>query len=158
MKMPERSQDKVYHTVLKVIMTAAFLWSGFFWSGVTVIWCFIDVTGTHMNLAYEFLTGSAVLLIALVLCWLRLYLIQIIPAIAGIILFLNPAREMIDHAASTGVVFKPTFEQRFMPAAGFAAISLIFFIIKIVEIMGERMAKKEEYNNRPAESILDKHK
>ena len=142
--------------IIKCLMTAVFLWSGFFWSGVTILQFFINST-EHKNLAIEFSISCALLLICLILCWLRFYILQFIPGMIGFIAFLNPVREMMDHVADTGVIFKPTFEQRYLPMIAFAIFSLALLIIRILGIISERAKREEEFNNRPAESIFDKH-
>lgn len=152
----KRRADKTPQIIIKCLMTAVFLWSGFFWSGVTILQFFINNT-EHRNLAIEFSVSSALLLICLILCWLRFYILQFIPGMIGFIAFLNPVKEMMDHVASTGVIFKPTFEQRYLPMIAFAIFSLALLLIRILGIISEKAKREEEYNNRPTESIFDKH-
>lgn len=152
----KRPADKVGHKILKIAMMAVYLWSGFFWAGVTALNFLInDLSNVH--LAYRFAAGSLVLLLGLILAWLRLYVLQIIPCMAGLAVFLNPAREMIDRAAETGVLFKPTFEQRYLPIIAFAIFSLVLFILRVWGIFAARAERKNEFDNMPTESVLDKH-
>lgn len=151
----KRPEDKKIHTVVKIIMTAIFLWSGFFWSGVS-IYNFYSLNPEYSHLSSQFLIGSLVLLLALILCWLRLYILQLIPCVIGLIVFLRPAKEMIDHVLGTGVYFKPTFEQRYLPMIGFGVLSLVLFITRVWTLFSSRLEKREEFNNRPTESILEK--
>ena len=151
----KRPNDKKIHTAVKVIMTALFLWSGLFWSGVAILQFFINDT-SNAHLASKFLLGDAILLLGLVLVWLRIYILQFLPCLVGMIIYLAPAREMIDHAANTGVIFKPTFEQRYLPIIGFAILSLVLFILRVYEVVSAKIEKQEEFNNRPAESVLEK--
>lgn len=152
----KRPEDKIAHKVIKWVMTAIFAWSGFLWSGITALQFLINSTD-HRNLAIGFLIGSLILLLCLILCRLRLYILQFIPAIVGLTVFLIPAREMIDHAADTGVIFKPSFEVRYMPMIGLVILSFVLFIMRIALIFFERSQKREEYNNLPSESVLDRH-
>ncbi len=152
----KRTADKTPQIIIKCLMTAVFLWSGFFWSGVTILQFFINNT-EHRNLAIEFSVSSALLLICLILCWLRFYILQFIPGMIGFIAFLNPVKEMMDHVADTGVIFKPTFEQRYLPMIAFAIFSLALLLIRILGIISEKAKREEEFNNRPTESIFDKH-
>ena len=156
MNKPKRAADKTPQIIIKCLMTAVFLWSGFFWSGVTILQFFINNT-EHRNLAIEFSVSSALLLICLILCWLRFYILQFIPGMIGFIAFLNPVKEMMDHVADTGVIFKPTFEQRYLPMIAFAIFSLALLLIRILGIISEKAKREEEFNNRPTESIFDKH-
>lgn len=136
-------------------MTAIFLWSGFFWSGVTALQFFIN-DQSNIHLAAGFFAGSAVLLAALLLAWFRLYILQFIVCLAGLAIYLRPAREMIDHSAETGVLFKPTFEQRYLPIIGFAILAMVLFILRVYGIVSKKQEQREAFNNLPTESILDK--
>lgn len=157
MKKIERPLDKTFHLIIKWLMTAIFAWSGVIWSGMTVLQFSIN-SPEHSNLAWGFLAGSLILLLCLILCWVRLYILQIVPCVVGLIVYLDPAKEMIDHAEQTGVLFKPTFEQRYLPMLAFAILALALFVARILRIAADRAQREEEYNNRPSESILDKHK
>ena len=151
----KRPIDNKIHIAVKVLMTAIFLWSGLFWSGVAILQFFINDT-SNAHLAASFLWGDVILLAGLILAWARVYILQLIPCLVGLIVYLQPAREMIDHAADTGVLFKPTFEQRYMPMIGFAILSLVLFILRVYSVVSSRIEKQEEFNNLPAESILEK--
>lgn len=153
----KRPSDKNIHLAVKVIMTAIFLWSGFFWSGVTMLNFFINNT-EYSYLSVQFLAGSLILLLSLLLCWFRFYILQIIPCVIGLIVFLRPAREMIDHAAETGILFKPTFELRYLPIIGFAILSAALLMVRIWELAAAHIERQDEFNNRPTESVLDKHR
>lgn len=153
----KRPSDTKAHIFIKAVMTAIFLWSGFFWSGVTIV-NFALLNTEYSHLAYQFVAGSLLLLFALVLCWLRLYILQIIPCAVGLAVFLTPTREMIAHVEGSGAVFKPSFELRYLPVIGFAILAAALCIIRIWQIISDRAEKKNEYNNRPTESILDKHR
>lgn len=157
MKKIKRPEDSKLQIIIKCLMTAVFAWSGFFWSGITVLNFFL-INQEHKNLATGFLASSLILLLCLVLCWLRLYIAQFIPCVVGLIAYLIPAREMIDHAAETGVLFKPTFEQRYLPIIAFALLGLVLFALRVMALVSEKMKRDDEYNNRPAESILEKRK
>ncbi len=154
----KRPADKPVHIVAKAAMTAVYLWSCFFWSGVAILNFWLnDPVDSHLSV--WFLAGSAVLLAALVLCWLRFYIIQILPSIVGLAVYLKPAREMMDKAADLKeVVFKPTFEQRYMPVVGFALLALALFIARVWQIASARAEKKREFNDLPTESILEKRR
>lgn len=150
----KRPNDKKIHTAVKVLMTALFAWSGF-WSGMATLQFFINNTA-HIDLAKGFLLGTLILLAGLLLAWFRLYILQAVVCAVGLIAFLKPAREMIDHAAETGVLYKPTFEQRYMPIIGFSIMSLVLLILRIYAVVSAKMERQEELDNRPAQSILEK--
>lgn len=151
----KRPTDKKIHTYIKVLMTAIFLWSGLIWSGMAILQFFINDT-SNAHLASKFLLGDVILLAGLILAWARVYILQLIPCLVGLIIYLQPAREMIDHAAETGKLFKPTFEQRYLPIIGFAILSFVLFILRVYAVVSSRIEKQEEFNNLPAESVLEK--
>ena len=153
----KRPEDKKLHLIAKMIMTAIFLWSGFFWSGATII-NFYMLKPEYSHLSPQFLAGSLVTLLALILCWLRFYILQIFPCAIGLILYLRPVKEMMDHVAGRGVYFKPTFEQRYLPMIGFAILSVALFIIRLWQIFSAKAERRSEFDNSPAESILEKRR
>lgn len=154
--MKKRPADAGVQTFAKIVMTLIFLWSGFFWSGVT-IYNYYRLNPEYSYLSTEFLIGSSVILAGLILCWLRLYILQLPVTAVGFIVFLAPVREMIEHVKGTGVYFSPTFEVRYLPIIGLMILSAALFIGRIWQVFSKRSAEREEYNNRPSESILDKH-
>lgn len=153
-----RPIDKPIHTAVKVIMSAIWLWSGFFWCGITMLFFLMERSDAadSSSIALKMFAGSAVLLIALILCWLRLYIIQTVPTVAGLILYLIPVREMMNHVANSGVVFKPSFEIRYLPTVAFAVLALCLLIVRLWGMHSERAEKREKFNSSPSESILDK--
>lgn len=154
--MFKRQKDAAVQTFAKVLMSLIYLWSGFFWSGVT-IYNYYKLSPEYSYLSTKFLIGSLILVLALILCWLRFYIIQIIPSIAGFLVFLSPVREMIEHVSDSGVYFTPTFEVRYLPIIGFVILSFALFVGRIWIIAAKRAAEREEFNNRPSESVLEKH-
>ena len=151
----KRPNDNKIHIAVKVLMTAIFAWSGLLWGGVTTLHIILN-DNSNSHLIPGFLAGSLILLAGLILAWTRMYILQLLPCIIGLIIYLKPAREMIDHAADIGVVFKPTFEQRYLPIIGFAILSLVLFILRVYTVVSARIEKQEEFNNLPTESILEK--
>lgn len=153
-----RPADKHIHTFVKIIMSAIWLWSGFFWCGITALYFLLERTeaADSSAIAIKMLCGSAILLVSLILCWLRLYIIQIVPAVVGLIVFLIPVREMMNHVAASGAVFTPGFEVRYLPTAAFGILSLCLLIVRLWDIHAAKAALIEEYNSSPAASILDK--
>lgn len=63
---------------------------------------------------------------------------------------------MIDVAAKSDVVFKPSFELRYVPVLALAGFSFVLAVLSIARAVSERKTAEEEYNNRPAQSILEK--
>lgn len=149
-----REKEPIIMLVAKSAMIILFAWSGFFWSGVTII-NFYAFDPTYSYLATEFLIGSLLFLSALILCCLRKYILQFAFCAAGLIPYLMAVNEMMDVAETTGVVFKPSFELRYLPIFVFALISLIFAMMQIWKNTLKRIEIRNEFDNRPTKSILD---
>ena len=153
----KRPSDNAATIIAKILMTAIYLWSGFFWSGVTV-YNFLVLNTEYSYLAGGFIAGSALLFASLLLCWFRLYIVQLFPAIAGIIVFISPAREMIGHVSGSGVYFTPSFEARYLPVVLFGILSAALVIGRVWQIFAKRAEERSRFNDLPSESILEKHR
>ncbi len=151
-----REKEPFWMLIAKSAMTVLFLWSGFFWSGVS-IFTFYMLIPQYSYRATGFLIGSLLLLAALVLCYARLYILQLPFAVAGLIPFLKMAGELIDEfVAHPELTYRPpSYELRYMPIVAFAIISAGLAMFKIWRLVSKRIDEKNEYNNRPSQSILD---
>ncbi len=152
----KRQPDSKLHIFAKILLTAIYLWSGFFWSGVSVIYYIIEPDMTHI--AVEFLISSALLLISLVLCWFRLYIWQFPFCVIGLAVYLQPAAELIRLANQREVYFKPSFELRYLPVIAFGVIALILFAYRFWQRITLKAAKQSEFDNSPTQSILEKRR
>ena len=139
---------------LKILSTAIFAWSGFFWAGVTILNFYINMPESS-HLAQNFLIGTILLFVSLLLCWFRFYVLQLPICAVGTVFFLIASAEMIDTARYQGLEFTPSFELRYMPIIGLAAISLVLAMIQIWNLIAKKIEKNNEFNNSPSKSILD---
>ncbi len=138
----------------KLLSTAIYLWSGFFWAGITIYnFYFLNKNETH--LATMLLIGTLCLLLSLILTWKRVYIVQFPFALVGTVLFCVVAAEMMAVAAATAVSFPVAFGWRYLPAMGMGAISLAFFGVKLYKIIDKKKRAEEAFNNSPAKSILE---
>ncbi|GEM_PF-2890459 len=150
-----RYKDTKFTLFAKIVMIAVYLWSCFFWAGVTILNFYIN-TPEYSYLATGFLTGNIFITIGLVLVFLRFHITQFPFFVTGTVIFLKHAGEMIDVAAKSDVVFKPSFELRYVPVLALAGFSFVLAVLSIARAVSERKTAEEEYNNRPAQSILEK--
>ena len=150
----KRPQDKAAHIAAKIVMTLTFLWSGFFYSVIPVITYINNEELSHIS--YRLMTAFPFLLVGLILCWLRLYIPQFPFCAVGLVIFIGPVTELIDLASKKDVIFKPSFELRYMPIIAFGIISLVLFLTRLWQIISARVERRREYDNRPTESILEK--
>ncbi len=144
-----RLKDTKFTIFLKIVSTAIFAWSGFFWAGVSILnfyW-----SGNPNNYGDKFLFGSIFLLISLIGCWLRFYILQLPLCITGTILYLIPAYDIITVTVNTD----NNWSLKFMPVVGMTMISLVFAMLQIWNLISKKIEKQNEFNNRPSKSILD---
>lgn len=149
-----RYADNKLTIAIKILITLIFIWSCFLWSGATIFNFYIRMP-EYSHLATGMLTGSVLILISLILMYLRMYMLQLPFCIVGSIFYLNQASEMIDRAIENGIVFKPSFEQRYLPEIGILIFSIVLAILHFWSVESKRIAAKNEFNNSPAKSILD---
>lgn len=151
-KNPE--QEGVAYLLGKLLSTAVYLWSGFFWAGITIYnFYFLNKNETH--LATMLLIGTLCLLVSLILTWKRVYIVQLPFALVGTVLFCVVASEMMAVAEATAVTFPVSFGYRYLPALGFGAIALAFFAVKLYKIIEKKKKAEDAFNNSPAKSILE---
>lgn len=150
----KKTENRAY-LAAKIAMTLTFLWSGFFFSIIPVLTYINNEEFSHIS--YRLIAAFPFLLLGLILCWLKLYIPQFPLCAVGLIIFINPAIELIDLASKKGIIFKPSFELRYMPIIAFGLISLVLFMVKFRQILVERNRRRNEYDNRPTESVLEKH-
>lgn len=149
-----RYHDNKLTVTIKVAAAIIYAWSCFFWGGVTII-NFYDIKPEYSYLATGFLAGSIVITVGIIMLFFRLYILQLPVIAAGGVIYLKNAGELIDNAARIHVVFKPSFEVRYLPVIVIIIFSVVLAMLQIWRLISIRAAAKEEYNNRPTGSILD---
>ncbi|MCC8196868.1 MAG: hypothetical protein LIO49_08780 [Ruminococcus sp.] len=137
--------DTAFAIALKVLATLAFLWSGLFWSGVSII-NFYKFNPTESYRATAFLIASILLLISLVLMYLKYYFSQFPFAVVGSIIYLVQAGQLIDAIES--------YTMRYIPEIAFLIVSIILFMLHAAKVISKNLAEKEKINTAPAESII----
>ncbi|MCD7823436.1 MAG: hypothetical protein LUG86_05395 [Oscillospiraceae bacterium] len=140
-----RYDDWAFTIILKIAATAAFLWSGFFWSGVTII-NFYSFNTSESYRATGFLVASILILISLILMYLRMYIVQFPFCVIGSIIYLIQAGQLIDKIESYTVRY--IFEVVILIA------SLILFALHMARVISKSLDEKGRFNTSPAESII----
>lgn len=142
--------DNKLTKAIKAIITAVYLWSGLFWAGITIIYFyFFDTVNIH--LAVNMMIADVFLTASLIMIYFRLYIIQLPFTAVGEFFYLISASEMINHAAKNNLVYKVSFEARYMPVVVILILGIVLAVLQIRRII----ARREELNNRPSKSILD---
>ncbi len=140
-----RYDDWALTIFLKIVAAAAFLWSGFFWSGVTILNFYMFNTDESYR-ATGFLVASIFLLVSIVLMFLRMYIIQFPFCVVGSVVYLVQAGELIDAIES--------YTMRYIPEIAILIVSLILFILHMARVISRSMGEKEKLDTAPAESII----
>ncbi len=140
-----RYDDWAFTIILKIVATAAFLWSGFFWSGVTII-NFYSFNTSESYRATGFLVASILILISLVLMFLRMYIIQFPICVVGSVIYLIQAGQLIDKIES--------YTMRYIPEIAILIVSIILFTLHLARVISRTLDEKEKLNTSPAESII----
>lgn len=139
---------------LKILTSVVFLWSCFFWSGVTILNFYI-IMPEYSYIATNFLIGTILITVSVIIMYFRCYILQFPVCAVGSWIYLSAAGELIDTAAKTDTVFKPSFELRYLPEIAIILFSLSLAMIHAFSVYTERAQERERYNNSPAKSILD---
>lgn len=140
-----RYDDWAFTIFLKIVALLAFLWSGFFWSGVTII-NFYQFNTAESYRATGFLVASILLLISIVLMFLRMYIIQFPICVVGSVIYLVQAGQLIDAIESYTV--------RYIFEIVILIVSIILFMLHLARVISRSMAENEKINTAPAESII----
>lgn len=155
---------------LKMIMTAAFLWSGFFFGGVLTVgvlngYVYIDTDTLAPHwVAYFTLAGSVIIFAGIVLSFLKKYLISFALTLTGNVLFMravgyiirilkeNLEKRAIDPSLNG---MDRTYMIRYYPILITLVMSAVMLIIWIVQTAKRRRREKSERDNAPVASIVD---
>ncbi len=140
-----RYDDWALTIFLKIVALLAFLWSGFFWSGVTII-NFYQFNTAESYRATGFLVASILLLISIILMFLRMYIIQFPVCVVGSVIYLIQAGQLIDKIESYTV--------RYIIEIVILIVSIILFMLHMARVISRTMAENEKINTAPAESII----
>ena len=140
-----RYDDWAFTIFLKVVATLAFLWSGFFWSGVTILNFYVFNTDESYR-ATSFLVASILILISIILMFMRCYIIQFPFCLVGSVIYLVQAGQLIDAIES--------YTMRYIPELLILIISVILFMLHMARVISKSLSENEKINTAPAESII----
>ncbi len=140
-----RYDDWAFTIILKIVAVAAFAWSGFFWSGVTILNFYMFNTDESYR-ATGFLVASILLIISIVFMFLRMYTIQFPFCVVGSIIYLIQAGQLIDKIES--------YTMRYIPEIAILIASIILFMLHLARVISTSMGEREKLDTAPAESII----
>ncbi len=140
-----RYDDWAFTIFLKIVALLAFLWSGFFWSGATILNFYMFNTDESYR-ATGFLTASILLLVSIVLMFLRMYIVQFPICVVGSAIYLVQAGQLIAAIES--------YTMRYIFEIVILIVSIILFALHLARVVSKSLDEKGRFNTSPAESII----
>lgn len=153
--------------IIKIIMLASFLYSGFFYGGVTVVGVYTGaMTVTEkgaltLGSANAMLIGILLMLAGLILAFFKRYIISFIASISGTLIYLYVAYERVIKFAAQRVSASGDLNPQtkymlwYYPIAAFAAGSLALLTVSIVIGVNKKRKARKMRDNAPVKSIVE---
>lgn len=153
--------------IIKIIMLASFLYSGFFYGGVTVVGVYTGaMTVTEkgaltLGSANAMLIGILLMLAGLILAFFKRYIISFIASISGTLIYLYVAYERVIKFAAQRVSASGDLNPQtkymlwYYPIAAFAAGSVALLTVSIVIGVNKKRKARKMRDNAPVKSIIE---
>lgn len=153
--------------IIKIIMLASFLYSGFFYGGVTVVGVYTGaMTVTEkgaltLGSANAMLIGILLMLAGLILAFFKRYIISFIASISGTLIYLYVAYERVIKFAAQRVSASGDLNPQtkymlwYYPIAAFAAGSVALLTVSIVIGVNKKRKARKMRDNAPVKSIVE---
>jgi hypothetical protein len=161
----KRGYSKIWFVLMKILMLAAFLWSGFFYGGVMVVGAFSNIAEfIPKSTAIMILIGDALMVVCIVLAILKKHRIQAFFGIPGSLVYLYAAQKIISdiqtrleevYVDSSETAMDVQYMRYFYPILVLTLFSLVLFIIAVVQAIKRRRKAKIERDNAPVASIIE---
>ena len=160
-------KEPFIYLILKLLMTASFLYSGLFYGGVTVVGVYTGaMTVTKKGAlttasANAMLIGILLMVLGLVLVFLKRYILSFLASFLGTLLYLYVAYERVikfaaDRVSQSGEInLDQKYKIWYYPIAVFLFSSLILVVISIVKMIKKRKEINRIKDNAPVKSIVD---
>lgn len=154
-------KESVWFKVIKFIMILPFLYSGFFYGGVTIISIFMKFIKMDTYVGVIILVSLIAMLAAIILAFKRHYISSFVFSLAStLVYFFTTKKYFVDYA--TGKVtengnINPEYKYMiwFYPILLFLLCSFILLIMTLFKIFKRIRKEKEKKDNAPTKSIID---
>lgn len=154
-------KESIWFKVIKFIMVLPFLYSGFFYGGVTVISIFMKFIKMDTYVGVVILVCLIAMLAAVILAFKRHYIPSFVFSLAStLVYFFTTKKHFVDYA--TGKVtedgnINPEYKYMiwFYPILLFLLCSFILLIMTLFKIFKKVRKEKERRDNAPTKSIID---
>lgn len=153
--------------LIKIVMLASFLYSGFFYGGVTVVGVYTGaMTVTEkgaltLGSANAMLAGILIMLLGLMIAFFKKYIISFLASVGGALIYLYVAYERVIKFASgrvsaSGDVNPQTkYMLWYYPIAVFAAGSFVLLTVSVIMKIKKKRRLREMRDNAPVKSIVE---
>jgi glucan phosphoethanolaminetransferase (alkaline phosphatase superfamily) len=151
--------------IFKLLMVAAFLWSGFFYGGVTIVGAMTSVAEfIPKRIAVIMIIADVVIAVGLVLAFLGKNKIQALFCIPGsaaffyaglkVVLDIQERMENV-YVDSDLENMDKTYMLYYFPILAITLFSAIILVIAIVRLIKQKRRQKVERDNAPVASIVE---
>lgn len=155
-----KSESKLF-LLFKLLMFIPFLYSGFFYGGVSIIAILRNMIAVPKSVGFIMLGSVLVMAVAIILAFMRKYLLTFIfSAVSTVAFFFCTNKYFVQYA--TGRVTESgelnpehTYMIRFYPIVLFAVFALVLFLLSVGFRVKKARREKQRRDNAPVKSIID---
>ncbi len=154
-------KESFWVKLVKFIMVLPFLYSGFFYGGITVISIFKKTIDINTYVGTIILISLIAMLVALILAFKRFYISSFAVSLVSVLVyFFITKKYFVDYA--TGKVtesgnINPQYKYMiwFYPILLFLLCSFILLIIAVFRLVKKKRKERAKIDNAPTKSIVD---
>lgn len=162
----KNGKESKFLIIWKILMTAPFFYSVFFYGGVTVSGIFLKYMQPTppQKIAWEMIIGGSIILLGIVFTFLKKYILSFILILSGNISFLvgcdyivSTIKKNLENKAvdSAYLNMDKLYMQHYYPVLITLGISFILLILYIIRVIKKKKIIQEEKDNAPVKSIID---
>lgn len=159
-------KEPIYCLLLKLIAVGVYIYSCFYYGGVTIIGIFTgQVHEVPKKYAVYMLIGVVLLLAALLLMFFKKYIVSFVLNAAGTILYMKTSVflvETVRRMLNDNYISDPDIQnldkiyvRRHYPEIAFLALGLVLLLISIIRRYLRYRKLRNERDNAPVKSIID---
>lgn len=154
-------KESIWLKLIKFIMILPFLYSGFFYGGITVISIFKKTINVDTYIGTIILVCLIAMLAAIILAFKRFYITSFgVSLVSVLVYFFTTKKYFVDYA--TGKItedgnLNPEYKYMiwYYPILLFLLCSTVLLIITLVRIIKKKIKEKAKRDNAPTKSIID---
>ena len=159
-------KEPIVCLILKILACLVYMYSCFFYGGVTIIGIFSgQVNGVENKYAFFMLAGVVLALAAIILMFFKKYIISFIVNIAATILYMKTAfflvekvKKLLDENYITDsdlLGLDKTYKIRHYPEFGILFLGAVLLVISLIRRYLKYRRLRTERDNAPVKSIID---